>query len=287
MVSFSCSCSLLGNLTSSQWDNAVTRRRIVGNWRPDKTPVSDGLAVTVGPGGLASPASNSATVVGPLVFVDPRPLTRKSFADMLTKGLPDYVVEAVANCQEINLPGKSQAAPGMVLLNAGPGRVGRGWTHGAVQWLQQRLPEAPVIILSDEDDGAGIDEFLALGVRGFLLTTVDPEVAFAAVRLVYAGGTYVPAPFIRQMLRREAAPLSMQNPRQTELPSGSGLTPREMAVANLVRQGKPNKVIGIELGLEESTVKVHLRNIMRKLHAANRTQVALVADHLFARDADK
>ncbi len=218
-------------------------------------------------------------------MVDARPLTRKSVADMFTRGLPDHVVVAVSSCQELlNLPEKSQPKPGMILLNASPGSAGGEWVRDAVQWLQKWLPNTPVIVLSDDNDGGEIDELLSLGVRGYLPTTVDPEVAFAAVRLVGAGGTYVPVPFIRQMVvRREAASLSVRNPGATELPAGLDLTPREMAVAELVRRGKPNKVIGAELSLEESTVKVHVRNIMKKLGAANRTQVALVVNRLFVR----
>lgn len=59
-----------------------------------------------------------------------------------------------------------------------------------------------------------------------------------------------------------------------------GLTPSEQRVLELLRQGKPNKVIARELDIEETTVKVHVRRIMKKLHAANRTQAALVAQEM-------
>lgn len=258
----------------------MTRRRTVENCRSDKAPASEDPAAEIGPCGRGAPASNSVTVVGSLVVIDPRPLTRKSIADMLTQGLPDHVVVAVSSCQELlNLPEKSQPEPGMILLNAGPGSTGGGWVRDAVQLLKKWLPNTPVTVLSDEGNGGEIDELVSLGVRGYLPTTVDPKVAFAAIRLVCAGGTYVPV--VRH------APLGARNSRATEVPVGLDLTPREMAVADLVRQSKSNKVIGVELSLQESTVKVHIRNIMKKLGAANRTQIALVADRLFARYADK
>ena len=58
------------------------------------------------------------------------------------------------------------------------------------------------------------------------------------------------------------------------------LTPSEQRVLELLRDGKPNKVIARELDIEETTVKVHVRRILKKLNAANRTQAALVAQHM-------
>jgi DNA-binding NarL/FixJ family response regulator len=57
-------------------------------------------------------------------------------------------------------------------------------------------------------------------------------------------------------------------------------TVRQTAVVKALRQGKPNKIIAYELKMKESTVKVHVRNIMRKLKAKNRTQVAYMTNQL-------
>jgi DNA-binding NarL/FixJ family response regulator len=64
-----------------------------------------------------------------------------------------------------------------------------------------------------------------------------------------------------------------------------GLTPSEQRVLELLREGKPNKVIARELEIEETTVKVHVRRIMKKLHAANRTQAALVGQQIAGANA--
>jgi DNA-binding NarL/FixJ family response regulator len=65
------------------------------------------------------------------------------------------------------------------------------------------------------------------------------------------------------------------------------LTQREIAVLALMKHGKPNKIIAHELGMSASTVKVHVRHIMRKMGAANRTQAALNADKILALAADR
>jgi DNA-binding NarL/FixJ family response regulator len=57
----------------------------------------------------------------------------------------------------------------------------------------------------------------------------------------------------------------------------AALTAREWEVLKILREGRQNKLIAFELGISENTVKVHLRNIMKKLHVSNRTQVVLGA----------
>ena len=64
------------------------------------------------------------------------------------------------------------------------------------------------------------------------------------------------------------------------------LTEKQTAVVRALKQGKPNKIIAYELGMCESTVKVHVRNIMKKLKARNRTQVAYLYESLPAEGKD-
>ena len=94
------------------------------------------------------------------------------------------------------------------------------------------------------------------------------EIAIEAVRFVLAGGTYMP---LDCLLVRGGPGDAPSQPAPT-----SGLvTARELAVVRAIQQGKSNKVIAYELNMCESTVKVHLRNIMKKLNAKNRTDVAI------------
>ena len=58
------------------------------------------------------------------------------------------------------------------------------------------------------------------------------------------------------------------------------LTASERSVLALLREGKPNKLIALQLNIQESTVKVHVRSILRKLGASNRTHAAVIIDHL-------
>jgi len=130
------------------------------------------------------------------------------------------------------------------------------------------LEIAPVIILSATDNPESVIEAFASGARGYIPTASTPaELLVEIIRLVRAGGTFVPPCGLHlQLVSRKGRP-----PRT---PSNQPFTPRQIAVLNHLTQGKANKTIAYELALSESTVKVHIRNIMKKMNASNRTEVA-------------
>jgi DNA-binding NarL/FixJ family response regulator len=97
------------------------------------------------------------------------------------------------------------------------------------------------------------------------------------MRLVQAGGVFVPASSL----------IKAKRTNDTETSSQVGdvkLTPRQRAVVEALRKGKANKIIAYELSMCESTVKVHVRNIMRKFNATNRTEVAFKASEMLDSD---
>ena len=96
------------------------------------------------------------------------------------------------------------------------------------------------------------------------------EITIEAVRFVLAGGTYVPVDCL--LARGWPGDAPSQRP-----PTSGLVTARELAVIRAIQKGKSNKVIAYELNMCESAVKVHVRNIMKKLKAKNRTEVAINA----------
>jgi DNA-binding NarL/FixJ family response regulator len=135
---------------------------------------------------------------------------------------------------------------------------------------KQGLANVPVVVLSDALtalDPETITTALKSGVRGFISTrAIEISTVSAAIRFVKAGGVVATAELL---LANTAERATTQG--KAALPSGL-LTPRQTTVLSLLQQGKPNKTIARELQMSESTVKVHLRNIMRKMGATNRTQ---------------
>ncbi|MGK9230428.1 response regulator transcription factor [Inquilinus limosus] len=138
-----------------------------------------------------------------------------------------------------------------------------------LQALATEFPRTPTVVIGDIETPAHVVQVLAYGMRGYIPTSVDLNIAIEAIRLAQAGGIFVPAKCLVQSLRQGRA----QPATSADALSGL-LTRQQAAVADALRRGKANKIIAYELNLAESTVKVHIRNIMRKVQARNRTEVA-------------
>ena len=127
-----------------------------------------------------------------------------------------------------------------------------------------------VIALASANDAELARAVIRCGAKGYIPVTMGFEIAIEVMRFVLAGGTYVPPDCLLA-----TDPLGL--PASTTLSQRHMLTSRELSVVRAIQQGKSNKVIAYELNMCESTVKVHMRRIMKKLKAKNRTEVAMVA----------
>jgi DNA-binding NarL/FixJ family response regulator len=135
-------------------------------------------------------------------------------------------------------------------------------------------PSLPTIVLSSKYNFEVMRAVIGCGANGYIPMTMGFEIAVEAVRFVLAGGTYVPSECLLS-----AIPSAVT---QSRPPAPGAITGRELAVVRAILQGKPNKIIAYELNMCESTVKVHVRHIMKKLRARNRTDVAIKAEALLA-----
>ena len=213
-----------------------------------------------------------------IALIDPKPLTRRSIAEMLAEALPDHLTVAASSCEELlEMQNKSIGSPRLIIVYIRSAGVADCCVQNALQLVRLRLPEAQVVVFSDRDDVEDVNEALTCGMRGYIPTSVEAEVAFAALRLIDAGGIYIPAHERRPATGKPEIAVASER----RLPVDLDLTSRELSVLDLLREGTPNKLIAAGLNMEESTVKVHVRNILKKLHAANRTHAASVANRLF------
>jgi DNA-binding NarL/FixJ family response regulator len=235
-----------------------------------------------------SPSSEPLATAGEkqavrLALIDPKPLTRQSILQTLTKKFPEYMVVAAASCEELlELTGKTADHSDLVLIHTRSAQLTDSWVQHTLGLLSLQLSGASVVLLSDRDDAEEVLKALTYGVRGYIPTSVGAEVAFAALRLINAGGIFIPAhALVPAAVKAETGPEG----RASGLPGEAALTPRELAVVALLREGKPNKRIAAELHMQESTVKVHVRNILKKLHVSNRTHAAFVANRMLGQSA--
>jgi DNA-binding NarL/FixJ family response regulator len=139
----------------------------------------------------------------------------------------------------------------------------------ALKVLSTLAPKIPVIVLAYNNDSELARSAICHGAKGYIPVTMGFEITIEAVRFVLAGGTYAP---LDCLLSRDPPGVVLSQP-----PGPDHLTGRELAVTRAIQKGKSNKVIAYELNMCESTVKVHIRNVMRKLKAVNRTDVAIKA----------
>jgi DNA-binding NarL/FixJ family response regulator len=135
--------------------------------------------------------------------------------------------------------------------------------------LSELVPNVPVVVLAQTNDVDLARTAIRHGAKGYIPCTLGFDITIEAVRFVLAGGTYVPMDYV---LATGPSVLASPVPR----PSG-GVTAREAAVLRALQQGKSNKVIAYELNMCESAVKVHVRNLMKKMNAKNRTDLAIKA----------
>jgi len=146
--------------------------------------------------------------------------------------------------------------------------------------IRETFPDVPLIVLSDAEDAhqpKTIRRTLKSGAHGLIPTrTTGIPVAVAAIRFVKAGGTFAPLDMLLTGRTERHVPSS-------DVSRQMRLTARQMTVLSHLQQGKANKIIAHELGMSESTVKVHVRNIMRKMGATNRTQAAYKAQKFWDR----
>ena len=144
--------------------------------------------------------------------------------------------------------------------------------------LREHYPAISVVMLSGCNDRENVISALDNGAAGFIPKTDSREVLLGALRLILAGGTYIPA----EILAREPAAAAPSKPASEKRPSPAelGLTERQIDVLALVMQGKSNKLICRALDLAEPTVKNHVSAILKALEVTNRTEAVLAVASL-------
>lgn len=209
-----------------------------------------------------------------LLIVDTRALDRECFAQSMKAREIGMDILALGSVEDWKNKQDKYAPLSAILLNVGGKTIADTAVADNIRELSAEF-DVPVIVLADSDDLNEILAALECGAKGYIPSSVGIEVCIEAIGLALAGGVFVPASSVfamRQMLESGAA---------VARPMDGMFTARQAEVVEALRRGKANKIIAFELRLRESTVKVHIRNIMKKLKATNRTEVAFKINDLF------
>jgi DNA-binding NarL/FixJ family response regulator len=218
-----------------------------------------------------------------LLVVDDHPLIREAVQGVVTRLEPGAMVLAVGDSERGFAIADAEPDLDLVLLDLNiPGLAG----IPALKAWRRRYPEVPVVVLSSADDRPTVLAAIAAGAAGFIPKSSPNEVLLNALRLVLAGGKYLPPEALAPVTGSGARAARVATERALSLET-LGLTDRQAQVLKLLAAGKSNKLICRELDLAERTVKAHISAVFRALGVTTRTQAAVAAARLGLGAADE
>jgi DNA-binding NarL/FixJ family response regulator len=182
----------------------------------------------------------------------------------------------------------------MLIYNAGGASIADSDNMQRIKVLRALAPDVPLVIFSERESREEIISALNVGAQGVVYAGTNADLAVQAFSLILNGGSYFPS-----AMRPKRASAAQRHPvvdcnstascamgggnggeedLEDAVPINRNLTVRQNAVLELLSRGDSNKVIARRLGLREGTVKVHVRQLLRKFGLMNRTQVAVCAN---------
>ncbi len=197
-----------------------------------------------------------------VLLADDHDLVRDGMIAIMSRDDPAIQVTAVDNLDTALGVLEEQDFEVIVLDLRMPGMRGLA----GVSRVRELYPDIPIVLMSGAISQADVDEAYDLGIRGFVPKTLAGKALVNALRLVVAGERYVPSTMIRDPTEQDAI----------EKAAGV-LSPREVQVLQRLSHGASNKEIARALSIQETTVKLHLRNLSDKLDARNRTEIVIRA----------
>jgi two-component system, NarL family, nitrate/nitrite response regulator NarL len=204
-----------------------------------------------------------------VLFVDRPGLFRELFCRYLRNTAPELTLVEANSVGELD-SNAIDSEPSLILLVYDSDYQSMG-VKALLDPLMERYPQAPVAVMSRNDDPDSALEAIRSGAKGFISTLVRSQAIVPALRVLLAGGEFV----LTTALIATPNGKDSSNAKGDHALPHSKLSPREREVFHLLKQGKPNKVIASDLSVAENTVKVHVRNILKKMKARSRVEVLM------------
>jgi len=205
------------------------------------------------------------------LVIDDHELVREGLRHVLESLGDRITVLEASNATEAYSLAEQHADLDLALLDLKLPGVGG---YAAMQELHRRHNTLPVVIISGSEDTPSVVAALKMHAAGFIPKSSPREVMLQALRLVLAGGVYIPPQALAFAGLDDPGESSNREAASIEKPA---LTERQREVLGLIAQGKPNKIIANELNISEATVKAHVTDIMRALKVTNRAQAGVAA----------
>lgn len=193
-----------------------------------------------------------------ILSVDDHPLLREGISAMI-KSQPDMELVAEASSGKEGLERFRQHRPDVTLMDL---RLPDMNGIDAMAAIRAEFPDARIIILTTFEGDVEIQRALQAGARGYLLKSMPPKELLDGIRQVHAGKKRIPPEIVAHL---------------AEHLSDETLTAREVEVLRQVAGGNRNRDIAEHLFISEETVKVHVKHVMEKLGASDRTEAVAIA----------
>jgi DNA-binding NarL/FixJ family response regulator len=198
-----------------------------------------------------------------IVLADDHTLFRDGISSLLQAWGHQVVGHAAGGREAVDLVARLD--PDLVLMDVRmPGMSG----VEATQEIAAARPEMPIVMLTVSEDEEDLFAAIRAGARGYLLKDLEAAQLHTMIDTVARGEAAITPATAARIIRHLS---TMGTPDDA---AHEALTTRELEVLRLVTVGRRNKEIAAELGISENTAKYHLRNILEKLHAQSRTEVA-------------
>ena len=203
-----------------------------------------------------------------IALIDDHTLFRSGIKALLSRQNDFEVIgEAADGLSGVKLV--AQTRPDIVLLDLDmPVMNGRE----ALAQILSAHPEQTVVMLTVSEDSDDLTECMRLGARGVLLKNINADFLLDSIRKAVDGDNVFSPEMTARLVQSLISPAAP--PKNNAL---SSLTPRELEILGYLAAGHSNKVIARRLDLAESTIKVHVQNILRKLELSSRVQAAVYA----------
>ncbi|MBA4344096.1 MAG: DNA-binding response regulator [Methylibium sp.] len=230
-----------------------------------------------------------------VLLVDDHPLILSALATVI-EGLDDQVqVVGADSAAAARATLKQQQDFDLVLLDL---QLGDASGFDVLEEFRAAYPALPVVVISASDRASDVIRSIDQGAMGFVPKRSSTEMLSQALRLVMAGGIYVPpmslgheesrpAPVVNEKLQQiQQQAMSGAYQKHAGL-DGLALTPRQTDVLALLLQGKPNKIIARELGVSVETIKDHVAAVLKALGVSSRTQAVLAVSQMVQRHPEE
>lgn len=204
-----------------------------------------------------------------VLLVDDHSLFRSGIRSLLQRHAEFTVVGEAADGAE-GVKRAQQLKPDVVLLDLNmPGMSG----VETLQLILQDQPEVAILMLTVSEEAHDLGVAIKAGARGYLIKNIETDYLLRAIRRAAAGETVVAEAMTGKLVAQ------LQGKAQAAEPESGidKLTPREKDILACLARGESNKLIARKLDLAESTVKIHVQNVLKKLKLSSRVQAAVFA----------